>query len=425
MQTKILEKGKKTIISHFRLVLFVSSLLISFTFFILQTQVVQSINISVSRQFGQLDSNGMYNFGDYTLQVNNLINSGSLISNDKVLNRYPPIYPTLIYLSVRISDISGLKLSYLIFIFTAFFIALSTLIIGEIANIFYKNKLFSFFAGILYTTHPYILQGLTKTMSGTPFMTFFYLSLFLYFIFVLKKKRSLIYPIFIGLLLGISMLIRPIGLFLPLLFSLFVMLHVKQISICKRILISLIILVASLITVLPWHIINYNHDQRILLSSDEVYSILDGVRFNNDEGKMHINIPLDVDSLATKLSTSGVVSKSEFLKFAFGEFINQPITMVKLILVKAARSWYGVFTQDSRKETIKQIIFLIYFSFTLFGVYKIKFKYNNWMLFSSSTVLLVLYFWGIILLVVPLVRYLYPIFGLMVIFIPAIFYKKK
>lgn len=423
MESNFLNRGKQLIISRLWLVLFLCSLVISISFYIFKTQVVESLSIDISTQVGQLDELEMHDFGDYTEQVDNLLYTGSLIKDGKVLNRYPPLYSLLVYCSVRISKLSGLKLSLSLFLLAAFFIAISTAIIGEIANLLYQNKLLAFFAGLLYTTHPYILQGLTKTMSVTPFMSMLYLSLFVYYLLFTKEKHNLFYPILIGILLGLAMLIRPIGLFLPFVFSIFVFIHFKKLVIYKKLLISVIILGSSLITILPWQIVNFVHDQKILLSSDEVSSILDGVRFNNDRDKKHIDLPIDVDSLAIKLSTSGITTRSDFFKFVYSEFVNQPVTMIKLILIKAVRSWYGVFSQDSQKEKIKLIIFIIYFLLVFIGISKISFKDKRWLAFLTSNILLILYFWGLIILVVPLARYLYPIFGLVVIFIPAIFKK--
>ena len=402
-----------------KLSLFLASLIISTSFFILKNQAVESLSVDISSNLGQLSKQGVYNFGDYTGQVNNLIKTRSLVANEKVLNRYPPGYPLLLYSSFIISKVLQIKLSYSLFLLASLFIAFSTVIIGEIAYLFYKTKILAVSAGLLYTTHPYILQGFSKIMSVTPFMTFFYFSLLVYFIFITREYSNFFYPIVIGFLLGIAMLIRPIGLFLPIVLSILTFVYIKKLGIYKRLLISLIITLSSIVTILPWQIINYVHGQRILLSSDEVASIKDGVSFNHSR-KNHLKLPADVDSLSIYLSTSRVTTRSDFFKIAFRKFINKPITMVKLILIKSARSWYGAYGQEAKKERIKLFILGVYFVLTLLALFKINFKQRAWRILGMTNLLLILYFWAMTILVVSMARYMYPIFGLTVVFIPAI-----
>lgn len=423
MNLQFLNRLRCFIIFDFRLLLFLGSLIISTSFFILKVQVVESLSVDIASKEGQLSKQGVYYFGDYTGQVNNLIHSRNLVANEKVLNRYTPGYPLILYSSFIISKILHIKISYSLFLLASLFIAFSTVIIGEIAYLFYKTKILAVSAGLLYTTHPYVLQGLSKVMSITPFMTFFYFSLLVYFIFITKKYTNFFYPIVIGFLLGISMLIRPIGLFLPIVLSILAFVYVKKLGIYKRLLISLIIILSSIITILPWQIYNYNHGQRILLSSDEVASIIDGVSFNNHPRKNHLKLPADVDSLSRYLSTSGVTTRSEFFKIAFQQFVNKPITMVKLILIKAARSWYGAFGQETKKERIKLVIFGLYFILTSIALFKINFKQRAWLIFGMTNLVLIFYFWSMTILVVSMARYMYPVFGLTVIFIPAIWRK--
>jgi hypothetical protein len=393
---------------------------ISVLFFIIKDSLLKSTGVDYSNIYGELNKQGIYDFGDYTVQVNHLIKSGKLEDNDKILNRYPPGYPLLLYSSFIVSKYFNINLYYLLFILAALFIAFSSVIIGEIAYLIYNSNLLAISAGLLYASHPYVLQGLSKIMPETPFMTFLYLSLLVFFVFIINNPNKLIYPVFIGFLLGIAMLVRPIGLFLPIILSILALFLLKKVVVIKRFAISAIILISSVITILPWQIYNYNHNQRILLSSDEVASILDGVSFNNHPSKMQLDLPSDVDSLARYLSTSGVTTRSDFFKIAHREFTKQPITMCKLILIKATRSWYGAFGQESRKEKIKIFILGVYATLTFFALISLKFNQRVIFIIGISCLVIVFYFWAMTILVVSMVRYMYPIFGLAVIFIPAL-----
>lgn len=407
-----------------KLSLFLASMIISISFFIIKDSFQKLTGIDYTNISGQLNKQGIYDFGDYTGQVNHLIYSGNLVDNDKILNRYPPGYPFLLYTSFIVSKYLHINLYYSLFILAALFIAFSSVIIGEIAYLLYKSNLLAISAGLLYTTHPYVLQGLSKIMPETPFMAFLYFSLLVYFFFITKNPTSFIYPIVIGFFLGIAMLIRPIGLFLPIVLSILTFFYLKNVVVIKRFLISAIILISSIITILPWQIYNYKHSQMILLSSDEVASIIDGVSFNNHSSKMQLNLPSDVDSLSRYLSTSGATTRPDFFKIVYQEFTGQPIPMCKLIFIKAARSWYGAFGQEAKKERIKLIILGVYATLTLFALIKFKFNQRARLIIGITSLVLVLYFWAMTILVVSMVRYMYPIFGLAVIFIPALISKK-
>jgi hypothetical protein len=399
-------------------------MIIAIAFLIVHENFLKSVGIEYSDHYGQLYEDGTYNFGDYSRQVNHLINSKSFVDNGQVLNRYAPGYPLFLYSSVIVSKYLHLDLYYCLVFMAALCIAISSVLIGDIAYLLYKSDILAIIAGLLFTTHPYVLQGLTKVMSETPFMTFLYLSLLVYFIFLIKKPANFIYPALTGFLLGIAMLIRPIGLFLPIVIAICTLFYLKNTGWTKRLLISSVVIISSIVAILPWQIYNYKHGERILLSSDEVGSITDGVSFNNHPGKELLKLPADVDSLSMRLSTSGARTRPDFFKLAYQEFTEQPATMLKLISIKAARSWYGVFRQDTKKERVKLIILGIYASLTLLGLTRIRFDQAA-KIIGITSLILVLYFWGMTILVVSMVRYMYPIFGLIVIFIPALMMKKR
>lgn len=407
-----------------RLVLFLGSLVISTSFFTLKQEAVKLLGISIKKEMGHVNDEGLYVLGDYTKQVNHLIRTGKMTSEGKVLNRYPPGYPFLLYAVYLLTGLLHLKFQYGLFILAALFIGISTVLIGEIAHLFFKERILAVGAGLLYATHPYILQGLSKVMSVTPFMAFLYGSLLVFFLFIVQKRSSLWYPVLVGGLLGIAMLIRPIGLFLPIVMAGLSLFFLRHSGWQKSLLVAGAILASSVVTIAPWQIFNYSHGQQILLSSDEVTSMLDGVSFNNDPVKNPINLPADVDSLARFLSRSEVSSRGEFLQLGLQELSQRPVPMIKLIVIKAARSWYGAFDQEKKSERVKLLILLVYLSLAFWGISKIKLKANNWYLFGLTTLVLVFYFWALTMLVVSMVRYMYPVFGLLVVFIPALFQKR-
>ena len=402
-----------------RYTLFVISILISTSFFIIKNQVITLMGIEISTLVGQMDETGMYNFGDYTYQVNHLIRTGSLVEDGQVLNRYTPGYPLLLYGTFVLAERIQIKFVYALFLISALFIACSTVIIGEMASLVYQSRGAAFLAGLLYATHPYMLQGLSKVMSVTPFMTIFYLGLLVWLIFILKKPANFLYPALAGFLLGLAMLIRPIALFLPLIFMVLTLVFLKKAAWWRRLIHALVLGGVTVLTILPWQIFNSRHEQQILLSSDKVHSMIDGIWFNDHPDKQAIKLPDDVNDLTKDLVSKDFSSRGDFFKLVFQEFRQQPMAVIKLYLIKAVRSWYGVFGQDAKKELFKMFISGFYLLLFLAALFKINFREPTWKIYGWSALVLILYFWAMTILVVSMARYMYPVFGLMVVFIPG------
>jgi len=417
---------------YFRLFVILGSLACSVLFVAVKGSLLSTVNIDVTAHMGQVKEGGVhdgrYYFGDYTLQTNNLIRNGSFIDEDgKVLNRYVPIYPLMLYGTYLVGDALGVSPRHSMPLLPILLIALSSLIICELAFLLYQNRLLALSAGLIFATMPYILQGLTKTMSVTPFMTFLYLSILVFFGLLLKSGRKQFLGLLgVGVLLGIAMLIRPIGLFLPLIFAFLYVVFYREAPIPKRIANASAILIAVGLTITPWQLFNYGHGEKILLSSDRVHSIVDGVTFNNNpKKKEQISLPDDVNALALRLSESGAESKGEFFGMVFQELKEEPVPVVKLYAIKAARSWYGAFGQQPSKEWAKLGISLFYILLTIIGIFKLDMQRYPSRVYVVSFLLLTLYFWAMTILVVSMVRYMIPVFGMMAVLIPAILSGEK
>lgn len=415
---------------YFRLFVVLGSFLLSFLFVFVKGELLSTMNIDLTSHLGQVQTEGTYEgllyYGDYTLQTNNLIRNRSFVDGEKVLNRYTPVYPILLFGAYQVSEWFGLEVRTGILLLTALLTALSALLICEIAFLLYQNRLLALLSGLVFASQPYILQGLTKTMSVTPFMTFFFLGVFLFFGLLLRRGNNPVLPLLlVGIVLGIATLTRPIGLFLPFVFAfLFIVLY-RGGTFLQRAIYSSAILVGALAAIAPWQAFNYGHGEKILLSSDKVHSIVDGVMFNNSPSKEPMRLPEDVNALALRLSTSGVESKGEFFGLVFQEFKQDPVPVIKLYFIKAARSWYGAFAQQPSKEVAKLGISLFYLLLTVIGIFRLDLSDYKSRVYVLTFVLLTLYFWAMTILVVSMVRYMIPVFGLMSVFIPAILWGKK
>ena len=419
----MLSEVKKIIENNFKISILVSSIFISLLFLLVKNQVITHINVETSTHLGQMDRRGMYDFGDYTLQVNNLVEYNSFKRNGEILNRYPPVYPIMLYGAYHIARILHIDLEIVVVAMSIFFNLLSAIFLARILWVFSKNKILAFTTCILFISHPYVLQGLTKSMSVTPFMSFFYGSLYLLFLLLLNPGHKSFIRLFgMGILLGVTMLIRPIGIILPLLYIFIYSVICFNSQKLKVLAHSLIILIGAGIIVAPWQFYNSTNGQLILLADNSVKSIKHGITFNNSPVKDHINLPKDVDQLAKRLSTNNFETTGEFNRMLNDEFRRNPKSVIKLFIIKASRAWYGTFGQEKEKEKIKLLISLIYIILAITGSTGYIMKRPQYKFLILSIVVLLLYFWGMTILVASIVRYMIPVFGLMCLVIPGISY---
>lgn len=415
---------------HFRILVILASFLLSFLFVYVKGTVLSTANISVTEHLGQVSDKegvgGRLYYGDYTLQMNNLIAKGSFLDNGQVLNRYVPVYPLLLYAAYQLTEWAGWEVQTGVLLLTALLIALSALLICEIAFLFYRNRLLALLAGLVFASQPYVLQGLTKTMSATPFMTFFFLALLLFFGILLKPgKKQALSLLLLGMVLGLAILTRPIGLFMPFIFAFLYIVFSRRESWMRRSVEAAAIVLGALVTVAPWQAFNYAYGEKVLLSSDRVYSILDGIMFNNSPHKEPMDLPEDVEALTLRLSASGVESKGEFFGLVLEEFRTNPAPVIKLYGMKAARSWYGAFAQQPSKEFAKMAISLFYLLLTVLGILSMDLSRYESKVYVFTFILLTLYFWAMTILVVSMVRYMIPVFGFMSVFIPGILSRER
>lgn len=408
-----------------RVVLFMISILLSFFFLILKDSLIERLDFKVNVEAGQLNKRGLYSVGDYTYQVNRLINHQTLKINNKVMNRYPPIYAFILYGTYVCSEKLGLEFRSAIYILTMLLLALSTIVIGEIAVIIYHSAWLSFISAVLFASHPYIITQVMKAMSETPFILFMLIAVWITIRLIQKQEKILRHTIVIGSSLGIAIMIRPIGLLLPFIFSIMILSFLTSIKFKQRILYVFLILGISEAIMLPWQIYNAQNEEKIIISSNQVYSMKDGFAFNNHPLKQQIDLPAEMDSTARRITQADAKSGKEMFDFIFKEINQNPKVMAKLYGLKLIRCWYAVFTQHPVKEKIKLIIFFIYFSLSLVGYfYHRKYRGNLYKCFLMLFLLLLFYFWGMTLMVVSMARYMYPVFGLAVIFIPGILQNK-
>jgi hypothetical protein len=101
------------------------------------------------------------------------------------------------------------------------------------------------------------------------------------------------------------------------------------------------------------------------------------------------------------------------------ESIVRPVAVVKLFLLKAARSWYG--TDSRRLETPLMLLQLAYLALILW-VTRVSWQLGGTARkLTVSIWLIAFYFWGMTIVALSISRYMLPAMGLLFTLLPAVY----
>ncbi len=128
-------------------------------------------------------------------------------------------------------------------------------------------------AGFLYSVEPHMILYANSFYSDTLFV--FFLSLFFYFLikFLIISKKKFITIFFSAFFLGISVLVKPAGAYLPYIVTLVLLIYYRK-TFLSGLKFSIIFLICYFTAISPWLIRNYIHYGEIFLSNSGEYNLL-------------------------------------------------------------------------------------------------------------------------------------------------------
>jgi hypothetical protein len=117
----------------------------------------------------------------------------------------------------------------------------------------------------------------------------------------------------------------------------------------------------------------------------------------------------------TNARRSGMQTTGSVLGFAWGEAKAHPLAFAELLMLKLYRPWYGTATR--RRESPILLLQVIYLPLGVAGLIWGKKRYPEQTLAIGTFVSVIVYFWAMAFLALPIFRYLVPAFGYVIIFI--------
>lgn len=337
--------------------------------------------------------------------------------------RYPPGFPVLLAGIFKVSSFLNVSEASVYSAFTLLCIGMASVFLFKLAQSLWGQRP-ALVSALLWITNPFALWLTKQPNSEIPFIVVFYGGFYLFWHSLLRRDCS--WPIFFlsGLLAGLAMLIRPITIGIALPMGIILWLVRRETPARRRAFLAAMVLAGNLVVIFPWEAWIYSTTGKIIpLSTGGAVSIRDGLTFavSSNGYREPVRVPQDVASVMADVASGSDQTSSvgDLISLIIDKLQTQPLAVTKLFALKAARSWFG--TDSGRFETAIVLSQIVYLFLGLGGIAAAWRRGAIARQLALSVALIVLYFWGMTVLALSILRYMLPAMGLLFVFTPAFF----
>lgn len=353
----------------------------------------------------------------YKPVAENILAGNGLVGADrKIALTYPPGYPAVIAATFALADRIHLSRERTLDVLNILITSLSCLVLFLTAREAFGEKI-GLFSWLLWISYLPNLWTLVRPNPETPFTLLLYCSVW---VFVRAMKReSARSAVIVGVTLGLAALIRPIGVFLPFVLAAAALLFGAMAK-KKRILIASLIVAGFVISVTPWEtFVMSKTGKLVLLCTNGPSSMSDGLVFalQREPEDQPMWAPAAVIGMMerTNARRSEMQTTGSVLGFAWREAKAHPLAFAELLLLKLYRPRYGTATR--RREVPILLLQIFYVPLGVAGLIWGRKRYPEQTFAIGVFVSVVVYFWAMAFLALPIFRYIVPAFGYVITFV--------
>jgi len=351
-----------------------------------------------------------------------LAGHGFVLGDGTPATAYPPGYPLILAALFGISHGLNIPEGTLLSLFILICVGTSSVLLFLLSKLVW-GRTGGLIAAGLWMTYPFMLWLTKQPNSEIPFVVFFYGGIYLFWYAVSRNVRTWPFYVSAGSLIGCSMLIRPIAIGVILVMVIALWACSRTISFRLRLYLSVVLVFGCGAVVAPWELsLSVGSGTIVPLSMNGSSSIRDGLTFaiNTKSYRQPVQVSEDIlDLMQTFLDQDGEPKSLGDIRAALIEALRtRPLVVTELFVIKGARSWYG--TDSGRLETPTILVQVIYLTLALLGgiaAWKRGGMARRW---AIGVGLVVLYFWGMTVLVISILRYMTPVMGLLFALIPGV-----
>jgi 4-amino-4-deoxy-L-arabinose transferase-like glycosyltransferase len=335
---------------------------------------------------------------------------------------YPPGYPLFVAGALWLSNQLGVRPEAVFEAVAPLAMGFSSLLLYVLARRLWPSHA-ALVAPLLWLTYPFALWLTKQPNPEMPFVVVLSGAWYVFWAAAVRRSRSWAHYFLCGLLVGLAMLIRPIAIGLGLLFGALLWFGRRDLEVRARALLAAAILAGNAIAVFPWELWVYRRTNRLLmLSTAGTAGIGDGLTYAIDrrDFRQAMVVPEDVATVMRNVmaQTSRLNSLGGVGSLMWEELRARPVAVAKLIALKAARSWYA--TNSGRHEGASLLIQAGYLILLLWAGSAAWKRGGIIRQFAVGTGVLVIYFWGMTILALSILRYMVPAIGLAFLVVPSL-----
>ncbi len=343
-----------------------------------------------------------------------------------VATRYPPGFPLLLAAVFGAAAQTGLSEALLLNGFILLCMSTAALLVFLLARDVWGTG-WGFVGALAWMTYPFALWISKQPNSEVPFIPLLLGAIWALWWGLSRPRRSGPALFLAGVLIGMAMLVRPAAIGLGVLMALGVLALARTPQGPRpwrvRLLLAGLLLLGNLVVIVPWEGWVYARTGEIIpVGAGSKLTIRDGITYfaTPKDYRQGVALPADAEALAQALygRADEMTSVGAIGAVVLEEARQAPAAAVKLALLKVARAWYA--TDSNRLEGATLLLQAGYLVLALAG------SWVAWRMYRSRRPLLVIiwgvtcYFWAMTVLVVPLLRYMLPVMGLLMVTVPGV-----
>ncbi len=332
-------------------------------------------------------------------------------------------YPVILSGIFWLSHVIGVGRLDLIVVFNVLFAGLAGVFFYLLVNEIFKKRI-AVIASFLWLTYPFFLWLLKNPNTEMPFLPLLFAGLWLYV--TALKRKSFKFFFLAGLILGLASSVRLMAIFLPLFLAGLGLFLLMADSKKRKLLLIALLLTGNLVAILPWAAYSFLESGSFLfLSKQGPKNISTGITWLITPGASNVLSP-DLTALAERAKNADLSSFPKLIGFFINELKNSPLTLLELVGLKLARSWYATSTRWYEMSILA--VQFLYLASGLAGlVWLIKNQKDKIREIISAApaaetnlfifiLAVIFYFWSITFVTVSIMRYMLPAMAMMIIF---------
>ncbi|HEV1995129.1 MAG TPA: glycosyltransferase family 39 protein [Candidatus Acidoferrum sp.] len=359
--------------------------------------------------------NGDY-FGYYEPVALNLLAGKGLVEDDgRAATRYPPGFPLLLTGIFSVADGMRIQRLQLVGVFNILVSSFDCILVFFIAKFIFTVRVAAISA-LLWMTYPLQMWLSVQPNSEIPYLPMFLLSVLVALHALGRRQPAL--GLAAGCLLGFAALFRPAALISTVVMAGALLVLAPRAAKWRGLLASALLLFGFLLFVIPWE--SYARSKasgEVALVAKGTSNVLDGLTFALPAAQHgeHTPLPEDVWKLMLRIDAQRpqLSSPGKVLSYMFDEFRENPVAVMKLILLKIVRAWFGTYNMHYDYEIL--IVQLVYLGAFGIGLWRALRQYRDRLPYILFLILVVGSAWASCVLVMPIVRYLVPVMSLVLI----------